>query len=236
MLHTQRPVNFVEQPEPIGPDGIPARVLTERERDGRKWPIRYDSFELLAILADVATITCTSILCGLSYHLQDGGRQAISASRFGAAILVSALFIPLMKIRGMYRPTELLDLRNQVRAICVAWPSVFLLLAATVFALKIGSEISRGSSMLFAGVGLVALIAHRSFLKELVAKGLAGRRFSGRSIVLITEPSRTGTGLFHTLTGLGFCVQEHFIIPPSGTDSGVTQRLMAKVIEQVRRV
>jgi putative colanic acid biosynthesis UDP-glucose lipid carrier transferase len=112
---------------------------------------------------------------------------------------------------------------------------VFLLLAGTVFALKIGSEISRGTSMLFAIFGLIALIVHRSVLRDLLAKGLAERRFSSRNIVLITDHSQTDdASLTHALTGLGFCVEAQFILPPPGADSCHRARVVAKVIEHTR--
>jgi putative colanic acid biosynthesis UDP-glucose lipid carrier transferase len=135
----------------------------------------------------------------------------------------------------MYRPAELLVLCNQIRAVCLAWIGVFLLLAGTVFALKIGSEISRGTSMLFAIFGLIALIVHRSVLRDLLAKGLAERRFSSRNIVLITDHSQTDdASLTHALTGLGFCVEAQFILPPPGADSCHRARVVAKVIEHTR--
>jgi putative colanic acid biosynthesis UDP-glucose lipid carrier transferase len=190
--------------------------------------------ELLAIVADFATIVLISVFSGLSYHLQASGTPGDIGKFLGSAVLVSALFISLMKIRGMYRPTELLLLRNQIGAVCLAWTSVFLLLAGTVFALKIGNEISRGASALFAMFGLVALIVNRSVLKDLIAKGLAGRRFSGRNIVLITDHSQMGASLIHTLTGLGFSIEGHFIFPPPSADSRRRERLTAKVIEHTR--
>src|SRR5258708_652724 len=95
--------------------------------------------------------------------------------------------------------------------------SVFLLLSGSVFALKIGSEISRGTSMLFAMFGLIALIAHRSVLKGLLARGLAEKRFSGRNIVLITDRSQmSDAGLTHTLVSLGFCVESRPAPAPDG--------------------
>jgi putative colanic acid biosysnthesis UDP-glucose lipid carrier transferase len=228
-------MNFVKHPIGVDiSDGNSARGLDEQQHGGRKWPIHYDSVELLAIVADLATIVLASVFSGLSYHLQESGTPGDIGKSLGSAVLVSALFISLMKIRGMYRPTELLVLRNQIRAVCLAWTSVFLLLAGTVFALKIGSEISRGTSMLFAMFGLIALIVHRSVLKDLLAKGLAGRRFSGRNIVLITDHSQMGASLNHTLTGLGFCVAGHFIFPPPSADSRRRERVIAKVIEHAR--
>jgi len=229
-------MNFVKQPIGVEiSDGVSVHGLDEQPYGGRKWPIHYDSVELLAIVIDFATIVFASVFSGLLYHFQEPGMPGDVGKSLGSGILVSALFISVMKIRRMYRPTELLVLRNQIRAVCLAWISVFLLLAGTVFALKIGSEISRGTSMLFAMFGLIALIVHRTALRDLLRKGLAGRRFSGRNIVLITEHSQMGDdSLTQTLTGLGFCVKGNFIFPPPSTDSCDRERIVATVIERIR--
>jgi putative colanic acid biosynthesis UDP-glucose lipid carrier transferase len=214
----------------VAPGGFGPSLKAER-----KWPIHYDSMEPLAVVADLATITLASVISGFLYHLYETGTPGDIGKSVGSAILVSALFISVMKIRGMYRPTELLILRNQIRGVCLAWISVFLLLAGTVFALKIGSELSRGTSLLFAAFGLVALIVHRSVTKHLLMKGLADRKFSGRNIVLITDHSQLGdASLNQTLTGLGFCVEGHFILPPPDADSGHRKRVTARVIEHIR--
>ncbi len=135
----------------------------------------------------------------------------------------------------MYRPAELLILRNQIRAVCLTWMSVFLLLAGSVFALKIGNEISRGTSILFAMFGLIALIVNRRVLRNLLAKGLSGKQFSGRNIVLITDHSKDGdANLTQTLTGLGFSVKRSFFFPPPCTTSFRRERVVAKVIEYIR--
>jgi putative colanic acid biosynthesis UDP-glucose lipid carrier transferase len=214
----------------VAPSGFGPSLKAER-----KWPIRYDSIEPLAVVADLATITLASVISGFFYPLHETGTPGDIGKSVGSAILVSALFISVMKIRGMYRPTELLILRNQVRGLCLAWISVFLLLAGTVFALKIGSELSRGTSLLFATFGLVGLIVHRSITKDLLRKGLAGRKFSGRNIVLITDDSQLGdASLTHTLASLGFCVERHFILPSPGAASGHGERVIARVIEHIR--
>jgi putative colanic acid biosynthesis UDP-glucose lipid carrier transferase len=227
-------MNFVRQPISVETsDAVSVRGLHEQPRGTRKWPIHYDSLELLAIVVDFATIVSASVLSRLLYHFQESVTTDIGKS-LGSGILVSVLFISLMKIRRMYRPTELLVLRDQIRAVCQAWVSVCLLLAGTVFALKIGNELSRGTSMLFAVLGLVTLIVHRRLLRDLLAKGLAGRRFSGRHIVLITDHSQMGASLCNTLTGLGFCVEEHLIFPPPNADSRRRERVIAKVVDHIR--
>jgi len=222
MLRIQTPLtNFVEQPVGVDlSDGASNYGLEGHVYGGRKWPIHYDSVEPLAIAADIATIVLSSVLAGLSYHLHAPETPLDVSKSLGSAILVSALFISLMKIRGTYRPTELLVLRNQIRAVCLTWMGVFFLLAASVFALKIGSEISRATSMLFATFGFIALIAHRRVMSSLLAKGLTERRFSGRNVVLITDQAKKGeASLIQTLTGLGLRVKRNFLLPPPGADS-----------------
>jgi Undecaprenyl-phosphate glucose phosphotransferase len=229
-------MNFVKQPISADlSDEVSSLGLEAQPRRRRNWPIQYDSVELLAIVADVAAIILASVFSGLLYHFQESGTPGDIGKSLGAAIIVSALFVSSMKLRGMYGPTELMALRSQIRTVCLAWTSVFLLLAGTVFALKIGNEISRGSSMLFAVFGLVGLIAHRSVLSDLLTKGLAEKRFSGRNIILITDHSQIGdASLTQTLTGLGIRVAEHFIFPHPGANPRHWRKLVARVIEHTR--
>jgi putative colanic acid biosynthesis UDP-glucose lipid carrier transferase len=234
MLNTQHPVNFAKQPEALGPDRISVRRLADRPSEGRKWPIHYAAVESFAMVADIATITVSSVLSGLLYHLLSAGTVNDVSKSLGSAILVSALFISLMKLRGMYKPAELLVLPSQVRAVCLTWITVFLLLAGALFALKIGSEISRATSILFAMFGLIALILHRRVTEYMLAKGLAEKRFSGRSIVLITDDSREDdASLGEALMDTGFRVRKNFVFPASA-DPGLRQRVVTSVIDYVR--
>jgi putative colanic acid biosysnthesis UDP-glucose lipid carrier transferase len=228
-------VDFVKQPLSLDSNGISARGLAERKREGRKWPIHYDSVEPFAIVADIATIAFSSVLSGILYHLQESGTPGDLSKYLGSATLVSVLFISLMKVRGRYRPTELLVLRNQIRAVCFTWITVFLLLAGVVFALKIGSELSRGTNILFATFGLTALIVHRRVMRNLLARGLEEKRFSGRNVVLITDHSKKDTAsLTQALIAIGLRVKKNFLFPAPGADPCHRQRVVASVIDYVR--
>ncbi|WP_315720898.1 MULTISPECIES: undecaprenyl-phosphate glucose phosphotransferase [unclassified Bradyrhizobium] len=228
-------MHYVDQPETLDRNGMPAAIMAERQVQGRKWPVHYAAVEPFAIAADIATITASSVLSGFLYHLQDAvGANDVSKS-VGLAILVSALFVSLMKVRGMYRPAELLILRHQIRAACLTWITAFLVLAGALFALKIGSEFSRGTSIVFATLGLMALILNRRITEYLLAKGLAEKRFSGRNIVLITdEAGKDNAGLTQALTDTGFRVKRHFLLPAPGSDSDERRRIVAGVIDFVR--
>jgi putative colanic acid biosynthesis UDP-glucose lipid carrier transferase len=136
-------------------------------------------------------------------------------------------------MRELYRPLELLALRSQVRAVTVAWAQVYVLLAAAVGALGMGHTILRGASLL-AVIGLGALVLLRIGLKRALVKGLSGRKFAGRKVVLITDqPKSSTTGLEHTLATLGFTVALRFSLPPAEAGLGRRKRLCASVIDHV---
>ncbi|CAL78562.1 putative Bacterial sugar transferase family protein [Bradyrhizobium sp. ORS 278] len=228
-------MHYVDQPETLDRNGMPGAVLADRQIECRKWPIHYGAVEPFAITADIATIAVTSVLSGYLYHFQDAAGANDVSKSVGLAILVSALFVSLMKIRGMYRPAELLILSRQIRATCLTWITAFLVLAGALFALKIGGEFSRGTSIVFAMLGLTALVLNRRMTEYLLAKGLAEKRFSGRNIVLITdEASQDNPGLSQALVDTGFRVRRHFLLPDPGAAPDQRQHLVASVIDYVR--
>jgi Undecaprenyl-phosphate glucose phosphotransferase len=200
----------------------------------RKWPLRYESIEAAAICFDVATIALAGICASILYPISEGARLDFGQA-LGSAALVSALFSLLLKSQGLYSPTELLMWRRQIRLVFATWAAVFLLLSGVVFTLKIGNELSRGTTLLFAGLSLVALVANRTIVRELLTKGLAERRFSGRKIVLIADPEEIyEPALNHKLAAVGFDIAGNFALPPPGTSPALRKRLIANVIEHIR--
>jgi Undecaprenyl-phosphate glucose phosphotransferase len=229
-------MNFVNRDLTVNVTGeVAPRSLAPPLKADRKWPIRYESIEFLAICADIATILFASILSALLYRLDNGLSATNLGKAVGSAIVVAALFVSLSRTNGAYRPTELLVLRHQIRTICLAWTFVFLLLAAAVGALNIGHELPRGAGIVFALLGIAMLIAQRTAIKTLLARAVSGRRFAGGNVVLITDqPQSRHGGLAQTLTTLGFSISAHFNLPPPGSGSGHRKRLSARVIEHIR--
>jgi Undecaprenyl-phosphate glucose phosphotransferase len=214
----------------VAPRGFGPSLTAER-----KWPIRYESIELLTVCTDLAFLLLASILSVLLCRLQSGWTATDLGKAVGSAIVVSSLLISLLKAHGMYKPTELLVLRNQIRAVCLAWTFVFFLLAGAVGALNIGHEVSRTTGLVFALLGFASLIMHRAIIRALLMKGLSGRKFAGGNIVLISDqPQSHDAGLAQTLTTLGFRVTGRFSLPPPRAAFGYRKRLSARVIEHVR--
>lgn len=206
------------------------RILTE---DRNKWPIRYDWMETAAIVFDVTTIALASLCASILYQLSQGLHIELGEP-LGSAVLVSVLFSLLLKCQGLYKPTELLILRRQIRMIFAAWAGVFLLLAATVFALKIGSQISRGTSILFAVFGILGLIANRTIVQDLLKKGLSEHRFSGRKVALIADLTREYEPISRKLCEVGRDVIVTFALPSKGASSSLRRKLAKDVIEHIR--
>ena len=211
------------------PDAAPRHAEPPKTR---RWPIPYRAIEPLAMLADVVVILLSSIAVALL--TQFGSNPTDFGKAAGAAIVVAALFVCQLKIRNLYSPVELLALRSQARAVALAWTSVFLLLAAAVGALDIGHEMPRGGA-LFIALGLATLVAQRAATKHILVRGLSGRKFSGRRIILVTDrPPAPANGLEHTLTGLGLTIAQTLALPPPGAGLGYRKRLSARVIDHAR--
>jgi Undecaprenyl-phosphate glucose phosphotransferase len=213
---------------------LPANDLGPSDAASRKWPIRYHHIEALTIVFDAATITAASLCASILYRADEDFGMVLGQA-LGSAALVSALFILLLKSQDHYRPTELMTFRRQMQMVATSWAGVFLLLAGIVFALKIGAALSRGSSLLFAGLGLVALGANRAIVKKLLSTGLAERRFVGRNVILVADRKDAfDRSLAERLETAGFNVMESFPLPRTGCTSASRKRLSASVIEHIR--
>jgi putative colanic acid biosynthesis UDP-glucose lipid carrier transferase len=208
-------MNFMKRHTDLDVVPIVVRGVPNGQRAERKWPISYESLDFATVLADAVIILSVGILTSTAYNVQAFGTTGDLGQHAGASAVVAALFIVLMKGQGMYRPAELLLLGKQLRAVCLVWATVFLLLAGILFTLKAGDQLSRGSILLFAGAGLGAIAVHRIFWRRLLTRGISQRRLSGRKIVLITDhPRFAGRNLPHLLARLGFQLDHHFRLPP----------------------
>src|SRR5215813_9641853 len=149
-------------PEAIAADRIGANssVQATRARRTSAWSISYTSIEITVCILDILVIVAASVTGGAIYsrlfHLND-----IELSRHVAtAAVVCAVFVPLFRNRGLYDPSALVNWGLQARKIIVLWATTLLIFASATFALKIGTDFSRGAVISFGVVGLVGLLAH----------------------------------------------------------------------------
>ncbi|WP_298422840.1 undecaprenyl-phosphate glucose phosphotransferase [Rhodoblastus sp.] len=199
----------------------------------RRWPVPFQAIEPLAIFADAGVIVLSSVIATLLYGMENPSINYGKA--VGAAIVVAAFFISLLKSRDLYRPAELIAFRNQIRAVASTWTAVFALLAASAAALDLGHEFSTGGAGLFVVLGLTSLIAHRAGTRKILVRGLGGRKFASRKIVLVTDqPKMSADGLEQMLVSQGFAVARRFMLPPPGASLKYRKKFSAHMVDCAR--
>lgn len=82
-------------------------------RPRRRWPISYRSVSAIVVTSDVVTILLCGIASGVLYHLEAFGITDVIPEYLGAAAVVAAFYVPVMKGYDLYSPSELLALRAQ---------------------------------------------------------------------------------------------------------------------------
>jgi Undecaprenyl-phosphate glucose phosphotransferase len=184
---------------------------------------------------DAGIIFATSILSGVIYYQQTSGVGGDVTQFAGFAAVVAALFITFGKSQGIYKLSELLDFRSQVRNVAVAWIAVFLFLTAIAFITKVGETFSRGIVLSFATSGLAALIVARVAWRLFLADGLAVSRFSNRKVALVIEQSSDSTAaLLSSLARHGFQPTHQFVLPEDRSSSARRKEFSSQLISSLR--
>ena len=199
-----------------------------------RWPISYWSIEVLAVIIDILIILSAGVLADTIYRLATTGLASEITDYLAAAAVVAALFTSLLKGRDFYKATGLLAWTSQVRAVTLTWIGVFMFLAGCVFALKIGGTFSRGTIMSFAAIGLSGLVAHRTFWRRALESGLASGKWSGRTIVLISE-NPPASDLQQQLLRHGFRIQRHFVLAADNSHPSHWDDIISQAISYTRR-
>jgi len=188
----------------------------------------------LAIVIDALIIFSMSMLSGVVYHLETLGMPGNLAQFGGFAAIVAALFITIAKSHDLYKLSELLNFKLQIRKVAAIWIIVFLFLTAIGFMMKVEESFSRGATLSFVISGLALLIASRAVWRIYLADGLAVRGFSSR-IVLITEQASTADpGLLKVLTHHGLQLAHHFVLPAARKDALSRKKVIAQAISSIR--
>jgi len=211
------------------PDRVAVRGLSDR-----KWPIRYDAIERLAIDLDFVSIVSAAALSVWLFGLKSSSSGFDLGKYLGPAVLVSVLFVSVMKLRELYKPTDLLNFKSQFWATFLAWLGVFFFLAATVSTFALEQHIAHDIVISFLLIGFTILTVNRWMLKDIIRRGLAERRFAGRNVVLLTDQSqKNDPAIVDALADLGFAIEQHFVLSPSDKTRN-HDKTIARIIEYTR--
>ena len=143
--------------------------------------------EKAVLAADVILILAASLLCSLGYQWITTGDLAHVAAFAGVGIIVAVNFTAIMTARRDYRLKNLALLARQTRDTIIIWSGVYGMLAVAGFAMKISSQFSRGSAILFFAGGLATLLSWRLLVSNLIFQSLANGSFARKKIIIIAE-------------------------------------------------
>src|SRR5262245_18820689 len=84
-----------------------------------RWPLSYRSIEVLAIFVDALIIVSAGVLADAAYGLTITALPTEITIYGGAGAVVAALLTCVLKERGLYKPTALLNWTAQARSITI---------------------------------------------------------------------------------------------------------------------
>jgi putative colanic acid biosynthesis UDP-glucose lipid carrier transferase len=212
------------------PGGVGGQVVDSR----RRWRISYASIEAIVCTLDVALSVSASVLAGVIFTSLFYESESDFVRYISTAVVVSAIFIPILRSRGLYEPSALINWGLQLRNVAVVWSLTFLVFSGAAFALKIGTDFSRGSVLLFAITGLAGLLLHRAFWRSFIRSSLRNGTIRGRRSVLLSLHELPTAGqidrnILNDLQRYGFDVRQLFHPNAGETPEELVERVITSV-------
>ncbi len=193
--------------------------------------------EKVVLTADVILILAASLVCSLGYQWMGTGDDLAHVAAFvGVGILVAVNFAAIMAARQNYRLKNLALLARQARDTIIIWSGVYGMLAVAGFTMKVSSQFSRGSAILFFAGGLVTLLSWRFVVSNLIFQSLANGSFARKKIVVIAEQDQhVSSRPLIELRRYGYhAVKTCVISREEVTSLGITRSLRSKLVDVIQ--
>jgi Undecaprenyl-phosphate glucose phosphotransferase len=220
-------------------DGVKLDEPIDRISSGRRATrLSEDAIGLLVAAIDAMSITSASILATGTYVLLAGNSPPNTDAHLGLGIVAAILFAFVAKSTGLYQFAALLGLEQCWGRVVASWLLVVLLLVLFLFLLKIGTQFSRGTVLLFAFFGPACLIAAR-IASTRYLRGAFERARGGRRAVVIGDRDQM-SAMTRTELARRFAITElgRFTLlglPHGGDLAGHDRSAIDKAIELARR-
>ncbi len=152
----------------------------------------------------------------------------------GAGIAVAALFSAFARAAELHRPSNLLQLRRQIRQAVTIWIMAFVCLATIAFVLKIGAMFSRGAVLIFFSGGVFIIAASRVVLARTLANVIEAGALARRRIALVGAPDQlTDNELLPAIERYGYSISNVFALPEEGMPADRMDEAFAARINEV---
>lgn len=174
---------------PIQPASVSGQLP---EWSGRSW-LRPALVEWLVTLTDGLLIFLCGVGCAVSYHLlvqSSLGKIDVYAA---GSLLVAVNFVLLVTVQKGYELTSITRLPQQLRITLTTWTGVFAALLALAFTMKVSEDFSRGTTISFYLVGLIALLLWKTVAARWTRRALREGAFANSRVVVIAEQGLQAT-------------------------------------------
>ena len=149
--------------------------------------LRPEFVEKAVLTVDFILLVATCLVCSLSYRWITTGDFPDVTAFAGMGTIAAANFTAIMAARQNYSLKNLALFPKQARDTITIWTGVYGMLALVGFAMKISSDFSRGSAILFFAGGLGAVLSWRFLVANLISQSLANGSFARKKIIIIAE-------------------------------------------------
>lgn len=174
-------------------------------------------FQVFIIATDfLVVLICYAIA---SFLYGDSFGWSLEPASLGPGTIVGLAFVTISYFQGVYDTHRLLRVVWQLRKAVMIWSAALTVLAVAAFLLKSTDNLSRGTVIIFAGVGSIGLMSVRFAWQYALRSSFAKGRLVDRKVVLLSlKPLDFTSTRFKDLRKNGFDVVRHFVL--SGDGSG----------------
>lgn len=188
-------------------------------------------FQIVVMAADFLLILVSYVVGASLYGAVASNADAASA---GAGLFVGVVFVTIAYFRDVYATHRLLNLVWQLRKAAVIWLTSLTILAVAAFLLKSTDNLSRGTVIVFAGIGGLGLLSLRFAWQSVFGTSFARSWLVDRKVILLSlKPLDFTSSRFKDLRRNGFDVIRHFELGVDRDDSH-WERQIRDVIRQSR--
>ncbi|NJL07630.1 MAG: undecaprenyl-phosphate glucose phosphotransferase [Methylacidiphilales bacterium] len=171
----------------------------QRQRLG----LAFSAVEPVVATMEAAIIVAASLLGGALYHLVTAGQIGEMLPYAGLGLIGSLAYALAAHRFELYRLQRLLQRDRDVSQIAACWLWAVLVISVALFLMKRGEEVSRGSVLCFAALGLVALLVWRHAVRRWLLHAVARGAIRGRRVVVLGTDDEFAAGGGRNLMILG---------------------------------
>jgi Undecaprenyl-phosphate glucose phosphotransferase len=168
-----RTPNAMDQTNPL--------LTTSRRRTIGVWHL----FGGAVALAEGGLLVLVSVGCGTLYHLTQYATLGDLPTHLSVGAALALIFVTSCALQGHYRLAAYIARSRRMRWPITTWAVSVLYAVALGFLVKAASDVSRGTTILLALFGLLAVVLWRRLVVRLVALASKRSRIAARRVLLI---------------------------------------------------